>query len=55
MLRMCVTKCEYLEVLTHAHSSILGGHFSVEVMPKTIVRDGLWWPTLFKDVEQFVK
>ena len=55
MLRICVTECEYLEVLTHAHSSILGGHFSAEVTAKTIVRAKLWWPTLFKDAEQFVK
>ena len=55
MLRIYVTKCEYLEVLTHAHSSIPGGHFSVEVTAKTIVRARLWWPTLFKDAEQFVK
>ena len=45
-LQICVTKCEYLEVLTHAHSSILGGHFLIEVMAKTIVRARLWWPTL---------
>ena len=55
MLRICVTECEYLEVLTHAHASILGGHFSTKVMVKTIVRAGLWWPTFFKDAEQFVK
>ena len=55
MLRICVMECEYLEVLTHAHSSILGCHFSAEVTTKTIVRVRLWWPTLFKDVEQYVK
>ena len=55
MLRICVTECEYIEVLTHAHSSIPGGHFSADVMAKTIVRAGLWWPTLLKDVEQIVK
>ena len=42
-------------MLLHAHLGILGGHFSTEATAKTIVRDGLWWPTLFKDVEQFVK
>ena len=55
MLRICVTECEYVEVLTHAHSSIPRGHFSADVTAKTIVRVGLWWPTLFKDAEQFVK
>ena len=55
MLRICVTEYEYLEVLTHAHSSILGGHFLAEVTAKTIVRARLWWPMLFKDAQQFVK
>ena len=48
-------KCEYLEVLTHAHSGIPRGHFTTKVIAKTIVRARLWWPTLFKDAEQFVK
>ena len=48
-------KCEYLEVLTHAHSSIPRGHFLAKVTAKTIVRAGLWWPTLFKDAKQYVK
>ena len=55
MLRICVMECEYLEVLTHAHSSIPRGHFLANVMSKVIVRVGLSWPTLFKDIEQFVK
>ena len=45
-LRICVTENEYLGVLEHAHSSIPGGHFSASVMAKTIMRAGLWWPTL---------
>jgi hypothetical protein len=52
---MCVTKVEYLGVLEHAHSSILGGHFSLDVMAKTIVRVGIWWPTLFQDGKAYVK
>ena len=50
-----MTKSEYLGVLEHAHSSILGGHFSASVMAKSIMRVGLWWPTLMQDTKVFVK
>ena len=46
-LRICVTEAKYLEVLFHAHSCLLEGHFSAEVIAKAIMRAGLWWPTLF--------
>ena len=55
MLRIYMMECEHLVVLTHAHSSILRGQFSAKVTAKTIVRAGLWWPTLFIDVEESVK
>ena len=54
-LRVCVTENEYLGVLEHAHSSIPGGHFSASVTAKTIMRAGLWWPTLLQNAEIFVK
>ena len=54
-LQICVIESEYLGVLEHAHSSILGGHFSASVTAKTIMRARLWWPTLMQDVEFFIK
>ena len=54
-LQICVTENEYLGVLEHTHSSILGGCFLASVMAKTIMRVGLWWPTLMQDVEGFMK
>ena len=53
-LRICVTKAEYLEVLFHAHSCLLGGHFSAKVTAKAIMRARLWWPTLFRDANGYV-
>ena len=47
-LRICVTENEYLGVLEQ-------GHFSASVMAKTIMRIGLWWPTLMQDAEVFMK
>ena len=54
-LRICVTEAEYLEVLFHAHSCLPGGHISAEVTTKAIMRAGLWWPTLFRDANEYVR
>ncbi|NHV87660.1 hypothetical protein HA385_24060, partial [Escherichia coli] len=48
-------KSEYFGVLYHAHSSLPGGHFSADVKAKAIMRAGLWWPTLFRDANEYVK
>ena len=49
-----MTKAKYLEVLFHAHSCLSGGHFSVKVTAKAIMQAGLWWPTLFKDANEYI-
>ena len=54
-LRICVTEAEYLEILFHAHSCLPGGHFLAEVTAKAIVQTGLWWPTLFRDANEYVQ
>ena len=46
---------KYLEVLFHAHSCLPGVHFSAKVTAKAIIRAGLWWPTLFRDANEYVK
>ena len=53
-LRICVTEAKYLEVLFHAHSCLPGGHFSAKVTAKAIMQAGLWWPTLFRYVNEYV-
>ena len=45
---------EYLEVLFHTHSYLLGGHFFAEVMAKAIMQAGLWWPTWFRDANEYI-
>ena len=55
MLRLCVTESEYLGVIYHAHSSIPRGHFSADVTAKASMHSGLWWPTLFRDANEYVK
>ena len=54
-LRLCVTEIEYVRVLEQAHAGLTGGHFSADNTAKAIMLAGLWWPTLFKDAEEYVK
>ena len=54
-MRIYLTKAKYLEVLFHAHSCLLGGHFSIEVIEKAIIRAGLWWPTPFRDANEYIQ
>ncbi|MCO5605938.1 hypothetical protein L7F22_060124 [Adiantum nelumboides] len=54
-LRMCTTEEEYISILEQAHSGQAGGHFSAEKIAKSILYVGIWWLTLFMDVEEFVK
>ena len=46
-LQLCANEMEYLPILAQAHSSIVGGHFSLETIAKAILMLGIWWPTLF--------
>ena len=54
VLRLCVPKEKYMDILKHAHAGITGGHFSAETTAKTIMWSGLWWPTLHLDAELLV-
>lgn len=54
VLRLCVPKEKYMDVLEHAHAGISGGHFAAETTAKTIMWSGLWWPTLHLDAELLV-
>ncbi|MCO5596949.1 hypothetical protein L7F22_051020 [Adiantum nelumboides] len=51
-LRMCAMEEEYVPILQQAHSGQAEGHFSAEKMAKSILYAGIWWPTLFMDVEK---
>ena len=53
-MRICVTKVEHLEVCFHAHSCLMGGHFFTKFMVKAIMREQLWWPTLFRDANKYI-
>jgi len=39
----------------HCHSSAYAGHHSGEKTAAKVLQSGFWWPTLFKDCQDFVK
>ena len=54
MIRRCIPDTEILEVLTHCHSSSYGGHYGASKTVAKVLESGFFWPTLFKDVREFV-
>ncbi|KAM6553959.1 hypothetical protein CsatB_014721 [Cannabis sativa] len=55
IIRRCVPEEEMFSILTHCHSLPCGGHFSGNRTAAKILQSGFFWPTLFKDSQQFVQ
>jgi hypothetical protein len=53
ILRCCVLEHEITTILEKAHNEIVGGHYTGKAMTQKILCTGLWWPTLFKDTEEY--
>ncbi|XP_076926874.1 uncharacterized protein LOC143590208 [Bidens hawaiensis] len=51
----CVPENEVHEILTHAHSSTCGGHFSGSKTRYKVLTCGFYWPTLFKDANEYAR
>ena len=49
VIRRCVPKEEYDEILTKCHFSPYRRHFGGERKTQKVLQCGLFWPTLFKD------
>jgi len=55
LIRRCVAGVEANKIMWHCHNSAHGGHHSGERTAAKILQSGFWWPTLFKDCQDFVK
>ena len=55
IIRRCITKEEVPKVLAHYHSYACGSHHEIMNTIAKVVTVGFYWPTLHKDVEEFVK
>jgi len=40
--------------MLHCHGSAYGGHFATFKTVSKILQAGFWWPTMFKDAQEFV-
>ncbi|KAG7529568.1 Retrotransposon gag domain [Arabidopsis suecica] len=52
--RRCVSEDEAEGILLHCHGSTYGGHFATFKTVSKILQAGFWWPTMFKDAQDFV-
>jgi len=55
LLRRCVTQQEANNILWHCHNSPYGGHFNGERTAAKVLQAGFFWPSLFKDANEYVK
>jgi hypothetical protein len=55
IIRRCVPNDEITSVLNFCHSKACGGHFSIKKTTAKILLCGFYWPTLFKDTNDFYR
>ncbi|GJW29811.1 reverse transcriptase domain-containing protein [Tanacetum coccineum] len=53
-MRRCVAGSETLKILAHCHSGPTGRHHSANVTAKKVYKSGFYWPSVFKDVNEYV-
>ena len=54
VIRRCVLEDEMGSILTHCHTLSCGGHFGGQRTATKVLQSSFSWPSLFKDVHQFV-
>ncbi|GJV20143.1 uncharacterized mitochondrial protein-like protein [Tanacetum coccineum] len=45
--------CETLKILAHCHSGPAGRHHSANITAKKVYESGFYWPSVFKDANEF--
>ena len=55
IIRKCVPDEEIQGVIRFCHTEACGGHFSKNKTAAKILQSGLYWPTIFRDVNTFCK
>ncbi|CAL2270862.1 unnamed protein product [Prunus armeniaca] len=43
-----------VDILLHCHTSACGGHYGASKIAAKVLQSGFFWPTLFKDAQDFV-
>ncbi|GKE14846.1 reverse transcriptase domain-containing protein [Tanacetum coccineum] len=55
IMRRYVAGSKTLEILAHCHSGPTGGHHSANVTAKKVYGSGFYWPSVFKDANEYVR
>ncbi|GJV43639.1 reverse transcriptase domain-containing protein [Tanacetum coccineum] len=55
IMRRFVAETETLEILAHCHSGPTDGHHSAIVTTKKVYESGFYWPSVFKDANEYVR
>ncbi|GKB08915.1 reverse transcriptase domain-containing protein [Tanacetum coccineum] len=55
IMRRCVAGSETLEIQEHCHLGPTGGHHSANVTRKKVYESGFYWPSIFKDANEYVR
>ncbi|GJT02918.1 reverse transcriptase domain-containing protein [Tanacetum coccineum] len=55
IMRRCVAGSETIKILAHCHSGPTCGHHSASVTAKKVYESGFYWPSIFKDVNEYVR
>ncbi|GKB07698.1 reverse transcriptase domain-containing protein [Tanacetum coccineum] len=53
IMRRCVAGNETLKILAHSHPGHTGGHHSANVTAKKVYETEFYWPSVFKDANEF--
>ncbi|GJW29819.1 reverse transcriptase domain-containing protein [Tanacetum coccineum] len=53
IMRRCVAGRETFEILAHCHSGPTGGHHSANMIAKKVYDSGFYWPSIFKDANEY--
>ncbi|GJY67947.1 reverse transcriptase domain-containing protein [Tanacetum coccineum] len=54
IMRRCVAGSETLKILAHCHSGPTSGHHNASVTEKKVYESGFYWPSIFKDANEYV-
>ncbi|KAL3675122.1 hypothetical protein R1sor_025070 [Riccia sorocarpa] len=54
-LRRCLESYEVGGVIESLHFEASGGHYAMKNTVKKILAAGYWWPTMFKDTQEYIR
>jgi len=55
VLRQTIGKCDISRLLYEFHDGFCGGHFAGQITPEKILQVGYYWPTFFKDAQDYCR